>query len=108
MNATGSPEPSEQNEVAQAGVDPNNLRAFYAAGNQRHIENDRATWQVASIFFPTSALIGAWVTSQFPKTELQFIQVVTAAATGIGLVSLATLFKRRLRGYNKRLEQEYF
>jgi len=75
------------------------LQAAYTAATQLHIETDRAMWQIVAIYVPVSVLIMGWVVSSM--NVIKETSVIIAASSAIVLVGIATLFKHRLRSYNK-------
>ncbi len=89
-------EPSEPDPAARP--DPNWLRAAYSAVTSLYIEVDREIWQVSTIFTAASLLILGWVITSFNALKLPVI--VLGGCGSILLVTVATLFKHRLRNMN--------
>jgi hypothetical protein len=78
--------------------DPKWIRAAYSAGTSLNIEIDREIWQVSTIFTAASLVILGWVVTSL--SQLQLLVIVLAGCASILLVTVATLFKHRLRNMN--------
>jgi len=73
-------------------------RNMYQASTSLYIEIDREIWQVSTIFTSASLLILGWVVTSLAQLSLPM--VVFAGSASILLVTVATLFKHRLRNFN--------
>lgn len=78
--------------------DPDWVRAAYGAVTSLFIEVDREIWQVSTIFSSASLLILGWVVTSLDKLPLAV--TVMAGCASLLLVTVATLFKHRLRNFN--------
>ena len=89
-------EPEDPNPTTAPA--PEWIRAAYSAVTSLYIEVDREIWQVSTIFTAASLLILGWVVTSLSTLPLPVI--VLAGCASILLVTVATLFKHRLRNMN--------
>lgn len=95
---TQRPAGEQQEPDAAARPDPDWLQATYSATTSLYTEVDREIWQVSTIFTSASLIILGWVITSFNVLTLPLI--VLAGCGSILLVTVATLFKHRLRNLN--------
>lgn len=74
------------------------IQTTYSATTSIYIEFDREIWQVSTIFNTASLVILGWVVTSLDKLKLPMIILVGCAS--ILLVTVATVFKHRLRNFN--------
>ena len=74
------------------------IQTAYSAVTSLYIEVDREIWEISTIFTAASLGILGWVVTNVSTMELPVIVLVGCAS--IMLVTVATLFKHRLRNMN--------
>ena len=91
--------PAEPLEPKNTAVpSPEWLRGAYGTVTSLYIEVDREIWQVSTIFTSASLLILGWVVTTSSPLRLPII--VLAGCASLLLVTIATVFKHRLRNFN--------